>query len=285
MRSGGARRFAALAMAAALAAGCGTTAESSAPTPAVELTGRVRQSNLDQSLSSIRVQLLNEGTEPVDVEEVLLQVSPFPDVASDDDGVVPPGRRIDFRVEYGDPTTCAGDSPTPGPATAQVVADGRQVEVDVEDSQNVLRRLLTLYCDRQRLAEVVTISLGERWTPADGADALLGTIELHRVAGDAEVTVRHLAGSVVYQLRPATSGEPIAVLAAGQDAISVPVLATALRCDPHALAEGKKNYVFPVWLGLAGGPEEVKVELTAELEVRPTFDTLCPAPVATGVGS
>lgn len=273
----------AVSAAVALAVGCSTTAEPEEET-ATELSGRVRQSNLDQSLASIRVQLSNDSAEPVDVDDVVLHAPPFPDVASDDDATIPPGQRIDFRFVYGEPT-CSGATPTPEAATAQVVADRRRVEVGVEDSQNVLRRLLTLYCDRQRLAEVVTVELGQTWTPDPAGDALLGTIELHRVGGDAELSVERTSGSVVFRIDPVSTAEPAAVLEAGQDTISVPVRATALRCDPHALAEGKKNYVFAAWLGLAGGPHNVKIDLTAEFGVRPTFDLLCPAPVAPGVGS
>jgi hypothetical protein len=91
------------------------------------------------------------------------------------------------------------------------------------------------------------------------------------------------SGSVVYRLQPARAGEPIAVLGGQQDAASVPIRATALRCDPHALAEGKKNYVFAVWLGLAGGPQQVKVELRPDVGMRPTFDSLCAVSSATGV--
>ena len=260
--------------------GCADDGAPAVPEP--ELSGRVRQSNLDQSLSSIRVQVLNDGAEPVDVSDLVLHVPPFPDAASEVDAVVPPGRRIDFRVAYGEPS-CESGTPTPAAATAEALADGRPVEITVDDSQNVLRRLLMLFCDRQRLAEVVTVSLSERLTRDPAGDALLGTIELRRLGGDADITVQNLSGSVVYRLQPVQAGEPIAVLGAGQDALSVPIRATALRCDPHALAEGKKNYVFPVWLGMAGGPEEVKVELRADVAMRPVFDSLCAASETTGV--
>jgi hypothetical protein len=262
--------------------GCANDGESAAPEP--DLRGRVRQSNLDQSLSSIRVQVVNGGPEPVDVSELVLHVAPFPDAASEVDAVIPPGRRIDFRVVYGEPS-CAGSTPTPATATAEALANGRPIEIAVDDSQHVLRRLLTLFCDRQRLAKVVTVSLGERWTRDPAGDALLGTIELRRIGSDVAVTVQNLSGSVVYRLQPVHAGQPIAVLSGGQDDLSVPIRATALRCDPHALAEGKKNYVFPVWLGLAGGPQEVKVELRADVTMRPIFDSLCAASAATGVES
>jgi hypothetical protein len=277
----GAAWAAASCVAALLVVGCASDTEPGVPEP--ELRGRVRQSNLDQSLATIRVQVLNDGPEPVDVGDLVLHVPPFPDAASETDAVIPPGHRIDFRVVYGEPTTCSSSTPTPAAATAEALADGRPVEITVDDSQNVLSRLLTLFCDRQRLAELVKVSLGESWTPDPSGDALLGTIEFRRVGGDAAVTVQTIRGSVIFLLQPTRPVEPIAVLRAEQDAISVPIRATALRCDPHALAEGKKNYVFAVWLGMAGGPQEVKVELRVEVGIRPTFDSLCAVSSATGV--
>jgi hypothetical protein len=277
---GRAAQTAAVGVAVVALVGC-----ASPPQPAVsepELSGRVIQSNLDQSLASFRVQLRNDGSEPVHVSDLDLHVAPFPDAASTTDALIQPGRRIDFRVMYGEPT-CTGATPTPAAAMAEAIADGRPVEIAVADSHDVLRRLLTLYCDRQRIAEIVTVDLGARWRPDPTGDALLGTIELRRIGGAAEVSVQHLAGSVVFRLQPARPGEPIAVLDPDDDALSVPIRATALRCDPHALAEGKKNYVFGVWLGLAGGPQEVKVELTADVELRPTFDLLCAARATPGV--
>jgi hypothetical protein len=273
-------RFAAAALAAVVFAGCAEQVEPAPPEP--ELRGRVRQSNLDQSLTQFRVQVLNEGNEPVDVRDLVLHVPPFPDAASEVDATIRPERRIDFPVVYGEPT-CTGPSPTPEPARADAVAEGQPVEIVVDDSQDVLRRLLTLFCNRRRLAEVVTATLGEQWRPDPAGDALLGTIELRRSGGNADVSVHHLTGSVVFRLEPAQATEPIAVLEGDQDTLSVPVRAVALRCDPHALAEGKKNYVFSVWLGLAGGPQEVKVELAADVRTRPTFDTLCTAWASPGV--
>jgi hypothetical protein len=264
--------------AVAVLIGCGGTTESAAPEP--RLSGRVLQSNFDQSLASIRVQLSNDGPEPVHVRDVVLHSPPFPDVASDGDSEILPGRRIDFRFVYGQPT-CSGATPTPAAATAEGLADGRPIEIAVDDSLDVLRRLLVLSCGRQTLAEVVTVGLGETWAPDPAGDAVLGTIELRRVGGTAEVAVQHMSGSVVFRLEPIEPAEPLAVLAADDDAISIPIRAKALRCDPHALAEGKKNYVFAVWLGLAGGPQEVKVEVKADVERQPTFDSLC----AAGVGS
>lgn len=280
------RRSAAVALvaAAALAAGCGGTSEPASAEP--ELAGRIIQSRLDQSLDSIRVQVANEGDEPVRVADVVLHAPPFPDAASEDDAVIPPGQRIDFRAEYGQPT-CADPTPTPAVATAAVFADGRPIEIDVEDSHDVLKRLLTQLCGRQQLAAVVDVRLGQQWTGDPSGDALLGTIELRRVDDGAPVVTleRVAGGSVVFELQPVDSSAPQVTLPAGEDHLSVPVRVTAQRCEPHAQAEDKKKYVFPVWLAVAGGREPIDIDLEVDVRAQPAFDSLCDAATTAGVES
>jgi hypothetical protein len=282
MPSGVGGLVAALFATAAVSAGCGGTPESAEPAP--HLAARVLQSRLDQSIGSIRVQITNEGAEPVHVDDLVLHAPPFPDTASEDDSVIRPERRIDFRADYREPT-CSGATPTPDPATAEVVVDGRRVQVDVEDSQDVLRRLLALHCSRQRLAEVVTVSLGRSWTPEPAGDALLGTVELHRVGSGLAVTLERLSGSVSYGVEPVRPAQPVATLAAGEDTVSVPVRARAKRCEPHARAEDKKKYDFPMWFGLAGAQEAINVELHADPGLRTALELLCDALVDSGVES
>ena len=258
-------------MIAALVAGCGGSDETTAPAP--QLAAEVIQSNLDLSRGTIRVQVTNEGEIPVRIEDLILAAPPFPKKTSQDDAVIQPGRRINFRVAYGEPT-CSGQTPAMGPASADVVADGRDAHVTVDDSSDVLRRLLALSCGRQRLADVVAISLGQTWTPAPGGQAVVGSVELHRVGAGPTVTLEQVAGSVAYTLQPMDGADPIATLGPDQDLLSVPVRAVALRCDPHARAEGKKNYVFPLWFSLDDGPQ-IHVEVKGDFGVQSAMDTLC----------
>jgi hypothetical protein len=265
------RRIVVCAAAGSLLFGC--AGEQTGTEPSVQLSATVIQSNLDLSRGTIRVQVTNAGEASVQVDDLTLAAPPFPERTSRDQAVIQPGRRINFRVRYGEPT-CSGQTPTMGPASARLVADGHDAQVGVEDSSNVLRRLLGLSCGRQRLADVVEVGLGETWTPVPGGQALTGSIELRRVSAGPVVTLEKVAGSVAYTLQPVDDAGPIATLESDQASLSVPVRALALRCDPHARAEGKKNYVFPLWFSLDGGPQ-IHVEVRGDVGVQSAFDTLC----------
>ncbi|HEU0214962.1 MAG TPA: hypothetical protein VFR13_12800 [Jiangellaceae bacterium] len=265
------RRIVVCAAIAGLLFGC--AGEQASTEPSAQLSAAVIQSNLDLSRGTIRVQVTNAGEAPVRVDDLTLAAPPFPERTSRDRAVIQPGRRINFRVRYGEPT-CSGQTPTLGPASARLIADGRDARISVEDSSNVLRRLLGLGCGRQRLADVVEIDLGQTWTPAPGGQALTGSIELRRVSTGPVVALEKVAGSVAYTLQPIDDTEPIATLEPDQAALSIPVRAVALRCDPHARAEGKKNYVFPLWFSLDGGPQ-IHVELKGDVGIQSAFDTLC----------
>jgi hypothetical protein len=266
-----ARAIAVCAVVGILLSGCAggdTTTE-----PPVQLTATVIQSNLDLSRGTVRVQVTNQGEAPVEVDDLTLAAPPFPEESSQDRAVILPGRRINFRVTYGEPT-CSGPTPTTGPAAARLTADGHATQLSVDDSSDVLRRLLSLSCGRQRLADVVEIGLGETWTPAPDGQALMGSIELRRVGGGSVVTLEKVAGSVAYTLQPVDDADPIATLEPDQPSLSVPVRAVALRCDPHARAEGKKNYVFPLWFSLDSGPQ-IHVEVRGDVGLQSAMDTLC----------
>ncbi|HET6729275.1 MAG TPA: hypothetical protein VFG96_07630 [Jiangellaceae bacterium] len=265
------RRIAVCAVAGILLSGC--AGEDATTQPPVRLTATVIQSNLDLSRGTIRVQVTNQGEAPVEVDDLTLAAPPFPEETSQDRAVILPGRRINFRVSYGEPT-CSGQTPTTGPVSASLTADGRAAQVSVNDASDVLRRLLGLSCGRQRLADVVEIDLGETWTPMTGEQALTGSLELQRVGAGPVVTLEKVAGSVAYTLQPVDDADPIATLEPDQASVSVPVRAVALRCDPHARAEGKKNYVFPLWFSLDGGPE-IHVEVRGDVGVQGVMDTLC----------
>ncbi|MGH8824685.1 MAG: hypothetical protein ACRDVN_09435 [Jiangellaceae bacterium] len=260
------------AVIAALVTGCAGPDETTRPTP--QLSAEVIQSNLDLSRGTLRVQVTNEGEAPVRIDDLTLAAPPFPEKSSQDDAVIQPGRRINFRIPYGEPTCSGQTPPTTEPASAEFIADGRDANVTVDDSSDVLRRLLTLSCGRQRLAEVVEFSLDQTWTPVPGGQALLGGVELRRVGSGPTVTLEQVAGSVAYTLQPVDDADPIATLRPDEDALSVPLRAVALRCDPHARAEGKKNYVFPLWFRLDGGPE-IHVEVKGDTGVQTAMDTLC----------
>lgn len=254
-------------------AGCGDAEPASARAP--QLTAEIIQSNLDKSLGAVRVSVENHGQAAVRIDDLVLRAAPFPDRPSEYESVLLPGRRINFRVPYGTPD-CTGADPGLGRVVAEIRAAGEQFVIDVDDSQNALAGLLEQLCGRQRLAEIADVTLGHRWTLTPDGAAAIGSIEIRRLSTGPAVALVKLGGSVVFTLQPVDERQPVAMLAGGQGAVSVPVRAVPVRCDPHALAEGKKNYVFPMWLTVDGEEGEIHVELQAELGVQNVMRTLCP---------
>ncbi|MFD0660085.1 hypothetical protein [Thermocatellispora tengchongensis] len=84
---------------------------------------------------------------------------------------------------------------------------------------------------------------------------------------------------MILQLRPLKAeGTPVAVLEDGQDRVDVPVQFTAFGCDPHALAESKKTFVFPHWVGVGDlEPHYLSFPLSPELreELQDLIDDTC----------
>lgn len=264
----------ALCAALAVLAGCGDADETMESAP--ELSAELTQSRLDQSIGAVSVSVANDGDAPVRVDDLVLHAPPFPDQASDNDAVVLPGQRVDFRVTYGEPS-CAGARPTLEAAIAEATVDGRAAQIDIDDSDDALARLLAMRCGAQQLAEVVDVRFGPSWTLTADGSAVLGTIELSRVGAGPEVVLLEVGGSVVYGLEPIRADEPVATLAADQTATSVPVRAVSIRCDPHALGEGrgKKNHIFRLWFVLDGDPTEIYTELKAGPAIQALLDQLC----------
>ncbi|MBD0292374.1 MAG: hypothetical protein ICV70_02200 [Jiangellaceae bacterium] len=268
-------RFAAAALAVLAACiGCASTPDT-AGVPA-NLTAQLRQSRLDQSTGNIRIQLTNEGTARVHVRDLVLHVDPFPNTRSENDAALRPHQLVDFRLPTVEPT-CAAGTPTPGRATAELTVDGRPVEVDVIDDQNVLGRMLTGTCLREQLAEVVTVGLGPEWVLDSTGTAMRGTIDLTRVGDGPAVTLRQVNGSATVGFQPIRRVPPLATLDPGQSAVSVPVQAAPTRCEPHARSEDKKRFVFPAWLRMQGVKSDVYVELKADLALQARLDQLCDA--------
>jgi hypothetical protein len=240
---------AAAVLAASLAACAGNPRTRSAEE--VSLTADVKRSNNDQVRGQVRVGLRNDGDEPVAVEQLRLDAPPFdPPVVRPRTEVLQPGQRVDVRVEHGEPD-CSGNPQAVQHARAVVRVSGadggRDVPVDVAGSDATLDPLLRLMCGEQALARLVDITFTDGWESAPDGRSARGVLEIRRRPGADRppVALVDVAGSVIFAVRPLSGArEPVATLAADQDVLSVPVSVGGGRCDPHALLESKKTYVF-----------------------------------------
>lgn len=221
------------------------------------LSAEVVQSRQDQVAEIVRVSLRNDGPDPVSVRRVELVAPPLDPSAVDrtDGDALGPGRRVDVRVQYGEPD-CAGEpAAVVDPHVRLVTGDSQDAEITVPVTGDVLDRLVTRLCGERRVAAVAELAFGDTWT-RDGAD-LVGTLELDRRPGATErpeIVLVDTAPTVIFGLEPLDAGPPaVATLPSMVQSAAVAVRVGSPRCDPHALLESKKTYVFAAWVSLDGG--------------------------------
>ncbi|GIJ03191.1 hypothetical protein Sya03_25430 [Spirilliplanes yamanashiensis] len=256
-----------------LAGACAGPAEPAPPAPKLHATAE--QWRTDEVARNLAVALHNDDTVPLRVTRVQLVLPSFTGAGVVDKEALLPvgGLRVDVPVPYGTGTACAGESPAAAPSQAivDVAREGgptRRVTLDLPHPSERLDRLLRQDCLAARAARSVALTFGPWTSTPDGA--LRGSLVVTRAsgAGPDPVTVAELGGNVLYTLRPDRLGD----LAAGAPTVAFGLRADALDCDPHAVAEVKKPYEFPVRLVLGG--EDVPTQVTVTENDKLTLDTM-----------
>jgi hypothetical protein len=132
------------------------------------------------------------------------------------------------------------------------------ISIPITDSGKILPKIFPLSCRDQRVQWAAKVSFGTTWTrttTSDGAPAVTGTVELRRNHSTEPITLVRLNGSVLLRLVDLSPSTPVAVLEAGQDALTVPILVEQSgRCEAHALAESKKTYLIVLDVGIGDEP-------------------------------
>jgi hypothetical protein len=261
------RRGALAALALALAACQAPAATGGAPTPApgspVPLAATLTQYRRDQARGVVQVKVANTGTEPVHVEQVRLDAPAFPAAAPTVREVeIRPGRRVDLPITYG-AARCGDGPPAGAPAAVARVRVGNgepaEVRLALPSPNELLERLAAAECAQRAVRQALVVAFGPSWSPGEGAGGatLRGTIVLRRGESDAPLTLTQLGGSTLFNLTPLHPGAaPLLRLEPGAAGAELPVEVTAPRCEPHALADSKRAYSFPVWVTVGGGQEQ-----------------------------
>jgi hypothetical protein len=242
-------------------------------TPALHVTAE--QWRTDEVARNLAVALHNDGPKPIRVSRVQLDLPSFTGAGTVEREALLPvgGLRVDVPVPYGTGTACS--SATPRSAPSRVVVDAaeegapvRRVTLDLPYPNTLIDRLLRQDCQIARAARSVALTFAPWTSTPDGR--LRGGLVVTRAGGadPSAVTVADLDGNVLYNLTPDRLGE----LPAGAPAVTFPLLADVLDCDPHAVAEVKKPYEFPVRLTLAG--DNVPTTVTVSEDDKVTLDTM-----------
>ena len=273
-------RWAAVAALAVLTGGCSAAAEpgaaapeapapttaslSAGPTipavPGIEAEA-VRQRTDEAIGGQVQVRITDTGEEPFTVTSVALDSPGFDPVAPREVATeFAPGRTIDLPVKYGEPRCDVAAEPAAARLTV-VRPDGTAEELRVPMAAEILTRIHEEECAVLAVLEVVTVEVGGL---VDEDEALTGEIRLTRRSGTVPVTVGRVGRSVILEV---TADELPTELAAGEDELATPVVFTSATCDPHALAETKKPYVFPLAVTVGDG-DPVVMDLPVDDELR-----------------
>ncbi len=200
----------------------------------------------------LQVRISDTGPAPFTVTSVQLDTPGFAALPPRDTSTeFTPGQVIDLPVERG-AVDCAA-RPDPAAARLTVVRpDGSTEELRVPLAGDTLARLHAQECAAEALLDVVDLRVED--LAGEGA-TLAGDVVLTRRSGDEEIVVSEVSPSVV--LAPVPQRELPVRLAPGEDRLELPVSFDAARCDPHALAETKQPFVFPVRVTVGDGEDAV----------------------------
>ncbi len=214
---------------------------------ALPLTVSLDQSRDLENRHLLAARVTNDGGEPVDVVRLQVRSGAWSTVAPTvREETLAPGRRLAFPVPYG-----AADCRSAGAASLVVGyrRDGalQEAVVPVPAEDPLLPRLHRRECDLAALGRAADVGFAPGWTRV--GDTARGELRLSRRRGDTPVTVTAVDGSVILTLE-ALGPLPLTLEGA---TVRLPVAATPTRCDPHALAESKRTYVFAIAVASGAG--------------------------------
>ena len=229
------------------------------PTPVGGLVATIGTNRLYALDRGLGLGLRNVGDEPVMVREIQLESPLFATVplVAEEVLLMPGGRRFVLPVPYGE-VQCDGE-PDETFAVVVVVDGGEQLRMPAgEDYPGAIGRLHARECAAAAVRERADLHFGDRWT-RDG-DAVSGELVLEQLRPGEPVTVDDAAGSVIFTIRFDDDEPPILRVTDDEPLAGVPVTISAERCDPHALGESKRTFIFLAWVAV-GEAEPVAMDL------------------------
>jgi hypothetical protein len=153
-----------------------------------------------------------------------------------------------------------------------VTSGEQQITLDPGESADLIGRMLSVDCARQRILDVVSIRFDTEWDLHSNGNEQLGTLLIERHDGGPPVTLVGVRNSINYTLE-LLDPDSQPTLEAGEKTLAVPVRSRGARCDGHAMGDNSKPFGFSALLSLDGGPETL-VEFTAD-EQPDNFLRLC----------
>jgi hypothetical protein len=283
-------RSAALALAWVIAAGCGSgdsdsesgrtgDVEPESASNAAGLTATVQRSTLFETRRSLRLTVRSDREADRVIRAVQLESPLFEPVEPGDrDTRVPPaGRRVVMALPFGtarcDRRSGSGDTGQEDTAVLLADADGQAVRVPIEQRpSDLLGELHGTECAAAAVLADVDLRLGDTWRPS-GPRTLEGQLELSQRRNDAMAMVQAVEGNVIFTVSGDAASPNALAVSSEHPSASAPITITASRCDPHALIEYKRTFIFTASIQV-GGDEPARVDIKAEGAARRALEDL-----------
>ncbi|MBO3745363.1 hypothetical protein J5X84_04725 [Streptosporangiaceae bacterium NEAU-GS5] len=239
----------------------------------------LNQWRTDEAEHTVEVSVTSTSATPILFQDVQVVTASF--------RTIPPARvdttlsrtpRTDLRIPYGE-ARCDPDkipAPTPVTVVAHVQVGGgalREVKFAAAGATSAtLQRMIEAECGGFILRQAADVTFDSSWRQEGGKGGVLyGSLTVTRKKGDEPFTVDELGNTTHFSLLPHSGKHhPVAVLAADQATLQIPVEVRPARCDPHAFGEAKKAYIFPVW-GRIGDGKLFWMIITPDAQLKAAF--------------
>lgn len=238
-----------------------TADEGRATVPAPTLDAALRRSTLFDTRREFGLALATTGDADVHLGTIQLVTPLFETVApTARDATLAAGDRPRVMpLPYG--TVRCDGAEAEAPEIAAVV-DGEQVHIPVtEHPADLLADLHDRECASAAVLEDVALELNGDWTVTDPQTAVGQLTVTQRTSGVAAV-VDEVLGNVIFGVTTG-SASPVVSVDDEQPTSSTEVTISAARCDPHALTEYKRTFVFVAEVRVDDA-DPVRVDVVAE---------------------
>jgi hypothetical protein len=250
------------------ASGAGASAAGDAPAP---LTATLQRSTLFETRRSLRLTVTNGGDRDLQIAAVQLSSPLFePAPPQVRDVTVAASDRVAIPLPFGTPQ-CDDVADQPPELVARIA--GEEVRVAIEERpDNLLAGLNDIECGASAVLASVDVHLGDTWTPTE-VRTIEGEIELAQRDSGVRAVLEEVRSNVIFGVSTADSAGPPLEVSDDAPSAAGPIAITAVRCDPHALIEYKRTFIFSTYVALDGG-EPTRVDIEAEGGARRALEEL-----------
>ncbi len=257
-----------LAVLATLLGGCGD--DEPPPAAAPRIDAAIERSRLFETQRQLKLILRNDTPELIVLDRLELRSSLFERVAPQERRtVLHPGQRSSIPIDFG-PSRCEGD-PSADALEVEVSMGGEEVVLALEESTaGALAELRADECETARIRSAADLRLGPELEEV-GPGEVRTTLTLERTAATGTVVLDEVRGSVIFTLLPDEVEAPLLTVDDSTGRATAEVVIRAARCDPHALIESKRTFVFVGWVQLDDGPT-IRVDIEPDGPVRATLE-------------